>query len=77
MQRESDNRSDPNAILVCTYQRDHAGHLWRKQASTLSKFMDYDTIMFGHITESAHGTYKTSIIVDKIIESSRVDIFGA
>ena len=75
LQREPQNRNDPNAILVCTYDRRHVGHLSRKNAAILSKFMDYDTLIFGHITDTAHGFFKTSLIVDKIIESSRVGIF--
>ena len=72
--REPENSKDPNAVVVCTYQREVIGHLKKEVAAMLSPFMNYDTCVFGTLTDSAHGLYNTSMIVENIIESPRFAI---
>ena len=74
--REPENTNDPNAIVVYTYGRDKIGHLKRSDAAYYSKFLNYDTCVFGFITSSAHGIYNTSMIVQKIIETPKYAIFN-
>ena len=73
--REPNNSKDPNAIVVCTYSRDIIGHLTKDDAAFYSRFLNFDTCVFGALTRSAHGFYKTSMLVEKIIESSKYAIF--
>ena len=61
-------------MVVCTYQREVIGHLKKEVAAMLSPFMNYDTCVFGTLTDSAHGLYNTSMIVENIIESPRFAI---
>ena len=74
--REPEITYDPNAVVVCTYQREVIGHLKKSVAALLSPFMNYDTCIFGTITQSAHGLYNTSMIVENIIESPRFAFFN-
>ena len=73
--REPNNSKDPNAIVVCTYSREIIGHLTKDDAAFYSRFLNFDTCVFGALTRSAHGFYKTSMLVEKIIESSKYVIF--
>ena len=73
--REPDNSDDPNAIVVCTYAREIIGHLKKDDAAFYSRFLNFDTCAFGVLTRSAHGFYKTSMLVEKIIESPKYAIF--
>ena len=73
--REPNNSKDLNAIVVCTYSRDIIGHLTKDDAAFYSRFLNFDTCVFGALTRSAHGFYKTSMLVEKIIESSKYAIF--
>ena len=68
--REPENTYDPNAV-VCTYKKEVIGHLKKEVAALLSPFMNYDTCIFGTLTQSAHGSYNTSMIVENIIESPK------
>ena len=74
--REPDNSNDPNAIIVCTYERDIIGHLTKDDAKFYSRFLNFDTCVFGVLTRSAHGFYKTSMLVEKIMESPKYAVFN-
>ena len=39
--REPDNSNDPNAIIVCTYERDIIGHLTKDDAKCYSRFLNF------------------------------------
>ena len=73
--REPDNSNDSNAIVVCTYEGKMIGHLKKDDAAFYSKFLNFDTCVFGALTRSAHGIYNTSMLVEKIIESPKYSIF--
>ena len=73
--REPGNSDDPNAIVVCTYAREIIGHLKKNDAAFYSIFLNFDTCVFGVLTKSAHGFYKTSMSVEKIIEFPKCAIF--
>ena len=74
--RELDNPNDPNAIVVCTYERRIIGHLKRDDAAFYSRFLNFDTCVFGVLTRSAHGIYEISVVMEKIIESPKYAIFN-
>ena len=74
--REPDNSNDPNAIIVYTYERDIIGHLTKDDAKFYSRFLNFDTCVFGVLTRSAHGFYKTSMLVEKIMESPKYAVFN-
>ena len=74
--REPDNTRDPNALVVCTYDRDIIGHLKKEIAAVYAPFMNYDSCVFGILTQSSHGSYNTSMIVEKIIESSESEVWN-
>ena len=74
--REPDNSNDPNAIVVCTYERNIIGHLKKNDAAFYSRFLNFDTCVFGFLTRKAHGKYQTSMVVEKIIESPKYAIFN-
>ena len=59
-----------NAILVCTYNWEPIGHFKKKDAKFLSTYMNYDCCSFGYLTESAHGSFNTSMIITDIVDSN-------
>ena len=73
--REPSNASDSNAILVCTYDWEPIGHFKKEDAKFLSTYMNYDCCFFGYLTDSAHGSFNTSMIITEIIESRRFKLF--
>ena len=62
--REPDNVNDPNVIVVCTYERVTIGHLTRTDAAFYSRFLNFDTCVFGVLTETAHGIFNTSMVIE-------------
>ena len=73
--REPSNASDSNAIIVCTYDWEPIGHFKKEDAKFLSTYMNYDCCFFGYLTDSAHGSFNTSMIITEIIESRRFKLF--
>ena len=73
-QRDPDNENDKNAIVVRTYERNTVGHLPRSVAALYAPYLQMYTCVFGCITETYYGQFKTSMIIKKIIESKDHEI---